>query len=609
MQRKIFFLIGSIVVVLLGGTFVYAQILSTVSNSIVKKIVPVQTESAYHRSTSLDRDWFDSFFGSAGAVAPITDPIISAVVPHHLAAAIPLAGFFASVQNRNPPVVVLLGPNHLQVGRDNIVTSEYEWKTPYGNIHPASAVIQKLVDQKLAVVNEPVIGGEWSVGALVPFVKRVWPKSDIVPIVLKDRASTSTLDNLAATLAKTLPPGSIVLVSVDFSHYLPYFVADFHDILAENILATGDLARLKKAEIDSVPSLYFLVKYNEAMGANAWTNVSHTNSAKLASHPEWLETTSHLIGYFTKRNSVATRTITLQFFGDIMLDRNVARAMGDRGLDYLLEKIRGQENRFFRGVDLFVANLEGAFAPKRVPTSKGIAFRFDPKWAEQLKKYNFNVFTIANNHSYDMGRKNVEFTKQTLSSAGIGYCGDQTTEGSEYNLIVGNDQNLSEPIAFICIENVTHIPDREKIATALADAIKKSRYVIVQVHGGTEYRRTSTKSQQELYRWLIDQGATAVIAHHPHVVEEIEIYQGKPIVYSLGNFIFDQYFSSDTQEGLSVGVVLAEGRVKELHLFPFLGKKSQVELMIGAKRDEFLQWMGKNSRLDGREIKDGKIIL
>src|SRR3989338_507353 len=73
-----------------------------------------------------------------------------------------------------------------------------------------------------------------------------------------------------------------------------------------------------------------------------------------------------------------TSTISVQFFGDIMLDRNVAKMMGKRGLDYLFEHIGPTSSkRLFGGADLLIANLEGPFATVRVPTSKSIAFRFE----------------------------------------------------------------------------------------------------------------------------------------------------------------------------------------------------------------------------------------
>ncbi|HLD60830.1 MAG TPA: CapA family protein, partial [Patescibacteria group bacterium] len=120
--------------------------------------------------------------------------------------------------------------------------------------------------------------------------------------------------------------------------------------------------------------------------------------------------------------------ISIQFFGDMMLDRNVAKVMGTKGLDYLFANVQG-EKRIFGDADLLIANLEGPFASKRVATSKSIAFRFDPKLAEQLKKYGFDGVSLANNHSYDMGRANVAFTRETLKKAGVGYFGDELLEG------------------------------------------------------------------------------------------------------------------------------------------------------------------------------------
>lgn len=563
-----------------------------------------------HRSTSLDKDFFEPMFKEGATLAYETQPVISGVVPHHLVAGVQMAAFFDTLKKQAPPVVVVLGPNHKQTGHHSILTSNYSWKTPYGTILPSSDLIKNIVNQNIAAVEEKVIGVEWSVAAVTPFIKRTWPKAEIIPFIVKDAASSSTVNQLAEMLSKTLPAGSIVLASIDFSHYQPYFIADFHDVLSREILSTADSDRITKAEIDSQPSLRFLLKYNQLKQAENWHEVSHTNSAVLADHKaDWLETTSHVLGYYTAGTPKTEHTITFQFFGDVMIDRSVAKVMGNKGFDYLFENIRGLENRFFKGVDVFIANLEGPFAPTRIPTTKTIAFRFDPKWAKQLKAYNFDAVSLANNHTLDMGRANAAYTQKTLTEAGIQHCGMEYQDGPSLNLVLSKESGLPEPVAFVCFENVVHTSDKEVLKAAIEAAKKQSRYVIVQAHVGTEYRRLSTTSQRDLYHWLIDQGATAVIGHHPHVVEEIEVYKGSPIVYSLGNFIFDQYFSKDTQEGLSVGVVLADGKVQAMHLFPFYGEKSKVKLMTGARRDDFLKWMNENSRLGSNTIIDGVIKL
>lgn len=562
-----------------------------------------------HRATLLEADWFETIFASAKTSAPAEGQVVSGVIPHHLVAAAQMADFFETIKGQKPPVVVVIGPNHLNRGRSPISTSEYAWKTSSGDIAPANEVRQKLLGKDIAI-DENAVGQEWSVGAVVPFIKHTWPEATIVPLIIKSTATTSTLNEVALALSRTLPADSLVLASVDFSHYLPSFVADFHDMLAEDILASGSPLRLPKAEVDSPGSLYALLRYNELVGAKKWHLVAKSNSATIADKPEWLETTSHVLGYFTPgAPEGGNRVITMQFFGDIMIDRQVAKVMGGKGFSYLFAKLQGQEQRFFTGADLLMANLEGAFAPSRIATTKEIAFRFDPKWAKQLKSYGFGAVSLANNHTLDMGRANVVFTEKTLADAGIAYCGRQFTEGKDYNLVLGEAFGLPESVAFVCFEEVGRTADREKLAEALESAKKASRYVVVQVHSGIEYQRRASAGQQAMYRWLIDNGATIVVGHHPHVVQEIEIYKGKPIIYSLGNFVFDQYFSKDTQEGLSVGVVFKEGRVSALHLFPFFGVRSQVELMTGEKRKIFLEWMKKYSRLEGAVFEDGVITI
>lgn len=609
-MKKQHLIVASISLLALAGIlgYLHGQLVS-VELVRAEEPVPQVVATKYHHATIMRQEFFDTLFVAGATSTRISGTVTAGVVPHHLAAGVQVATFFDEMSNQQPPVVVILGPNHKQMGRDAVVTSQYDWQTPYGTLTTDRVLVNALVAAKLASVNEEVADVEWSVAALTPFVKHTWPNTQLVPLMVRDNASTSTIQRLAEALQTSLPTGSLVLTSVDFSHYLSYFAANFHDVLSVDLLTTGSTAELAKAEIDSQPSLYFLMAYNRLKQAEAFHLVAHTNSAMLAEHLEWPETTSHLIGYYTAGPASMDHVITMQFFGDIMLDRNVARVMGARGLEYLLEKIRGTENRFFEGVHLFMANLEGAFAPARVATSKSIAFRFEPKWAKQLKAYHFDAVSLANNHSLDMGAANDTFTRQTLEKNRIGYCGKEYHEGAGLNLVVGPAEGFAEKIVFVCFENVVHTVDRAAIVQAIETAKSEARYVIVQVHSGTEYRVTSIPKQQELYHWLIDQGVTAVIGHHPHVVEEVEIYQGRPIVYSLGNFIFDQYFSKETQEGLSVGVVLGEGRVRELHFFPFFGVKSQVELMTGSRRAAFLEWLQKNSHLGDKKIEDGVLKL
>jgi poly-gamma-glutamate synthesis protein (capsule biosynthesis protein) len=305
-------------------------------------------------------------------------------------------------------------------------------------------------------------------------------------------------------------------------------------------------------------------------------------------------------------NKANSSTISIQFFGDIMLDRNVAKNMGKDGLDYLFKNLYGEDKGLYPITDLTIANQEGPYAPARVPTTKSIAFRFDPNLAPQLKKYGFTAVSLANNHSLDMGWKNVDFTEKTLDQNNVGHFGNQLKENKTLTWI-SKIPGKKDQVAFIGLNNTDHPLDMLKVYEAIKDAKQHSRYVIVFMHWGVEYKNISNDAQRNLAHLLIDKGVDAVIGAHPHVVEEAELYKNKPIFYSLGNFIFDQYFSEETQEGLSVGLILQDGAVKSAYLFPMYGVKSQVQLMEEERRDKFLEWFNENSRMGGKKFVEGKI--
>ncbi len=606
MKRFVPIVIGIIIFIFGLGTWLSRQSFFSISTTPNAQAQTPAENTPTHHASFMDPAFYDAFFAADVVTTTITEKAYSAVVPHHLVAGRYEANFFKMMANQNPEVVILVGPNHPDAGKNAIVSGLQNWRTPYGELKVNTFLVDNLSRNKAVALDDNLIGDENSIGAVVPFIKKTWPNTTLVPIILKSTARHADLDALRNEIYRLGYGGAktLIITSVDFSHYLPQPVANFHDELSGNVLATGDMNRLGKLEIDSEPSLYFLLAYNQSQGAQHFNLVSHTNSATLSGQPNLKETTSHFIGYYISGRAEEAPLTTLQFFGDIMIDRNVAKSMGSRGLDYVFANLKGEQNRFFKGVDLFVANLEGPFAPSRIQTSKSIAFRFDPKWAAQFKKYNFGVLSLANNHSYDMGIKNIGYTRSVLAAQGIGYFGDQLREGPAYTWFA---TNTPETIAFIGVENVTHEPNKAAIQKAIEDARAKAKYVIIFPHMGTEYKQISNTAQRSLYHWLIDSGADAVIAAHPHVVEESEVYNGKPIFYSLGNFIFDQYFSKETQEGLSVGLTLQDGKVKNMYLFPMQQAASQVSLMNGTRRDAFLEWMGKNSRLDGRVVAGGRV--
>ena len=109
------------------------------------------------------------------------------------------------------------------------------------------------------------------------------------------------------------------------------------------------------------------------------------------------------------------------------------------------------------------------------------------------------------------------------------------------------------------------------------------------IHWGFEYDTKPSSRQREIAHKLVDSGADVVIGHHPHVVQPIEIYKGKAIFYSLGNFIFDQN-TKETKRGFGVGTVYRDGRM-EYYLFPYTIKSFQPTTMPHDAMKEFCDAM------------------
>ena len=291
-------------------------------------------------------------------------------------------------------------------------------------------------------------------------------------------------------------------------------------------------------------------------------------------------------------------------FGDIMLDRNVQKQIERNGSDYIFEKIA--HNEWYLAAEAVSANLEGPFADKRRATSKSIAFRFDPVLIPMLKKYNFSLFTLANNHSLDMSRQGFEEGKTNLTNAGI------DSYGIGYG--VSDDSMIFKEIdglkfAFIGVDDTLLPINLKKMLDLIAKAESEADFTVINAHWGAEYQELNSNSrQQNLAHQFIDAGADLIIGHHPHVIQEMEIYHDRPIFYSLGNFIFDQYFSVPTQQGLTVGSVFSVSEIGEkgitLYVYPLTAQNSQQSLMSTDQAKNFMNNFFDKSRLAGYNFAD-----
>ncbi len=261
---------------------------------------------------------------------------------------------------------------------------------------------------------------------------------------------------------------------------------------------------------------------------------------------ETFESYAYVYGAFTGRalpDQDAKQSV--MFVGDIMLARKVEYLMDRHGSDYPFLRLDP-----FRTDTFVVANFESAMAANHHQTPfYTFSFSTDPKHLSALRNIGFTHLGLANNHTFDKGPSGYDFASSSLHEAGLAVFGHprQLDENSVTVLELG-----SRKVAVIAIHTVTGEPSMESLQKTFLFAKENSDVQVAYVHWGTEYEPVHSQSQERFARKLIHEGADAVVGHHPHVVQDIGLVEGVPVFYSLGNFIFDQYFSQAVQEGLIV---------------------------------------------------------
>ncbi len=297
--------------------------------------------------------------------------------------------------------------------------------------------------------------------------------------------------------------------------------------------------------------------------------------------------------------------LSLFFTGDMMFDRKVALRSAT-STAYPFEKLGDTPNNFIKNADLFIANLEGPVTPLRRAPVKSIDFAFDPKIVPMLKQQGIDVVSQANNHTLDQGRDGAADSRKYLAEQGIAFFGDQVHDDATSSRVIVEARG--KKIAFLGF-NITDNPlDEEAAFEAVSSSHPLADYVIVFMHWGNEYHDHPTAGQVELAHKFIDAGVDAVIGAHPHWRESLEVYKHHPIAYSLGNFIFDQDFSEETQQGLTLGLTF--GDQIQLELFPVRIDRSQPRFLLDDERKLQLEHLAKISDSSlSEQIKQGMITI
>jgi poly-gamma-glutamate synthesis protein (capsule biosynthesis protein) len=283
-------------------------------------------------------------------------------------------------------------------------------------------------------------------------------------------------------------------------------------------------------------------------------------------------------------------TWTIFAGGDILLDRGVYQTIrvNGRGVDFPFDggtaEITGHTccsafgwpqpvtkrtgnagamRDLIKGADLAIANFENP-APNRVRWhTKGTVFSADPGIIDGLVTAGIDYVSLANNHIGDAGDAGILQTIANLKKRGLAYsgAGKDNAAARKPAMLKANGITVAvlgyDAIARAYFAEKADAGSSRLTLTRARNDIEDARaagadIVIVFPHWGTEYRYEPFAAQQQLARDIIDAGADMIIGNHAHYAAAMEVYDGKPIWYALGNFVFDQTWSEPTMEGITL---------------------------------------------------------
>jgi poly-gamma-glutamate synthesis protein (capsule biosynthesis protein) len=261
-----------------------------------------------------------------------------------------------------------------------------------------------------------------------------------------------------------------------------------------------------------------------------------------------------------------------------------------------------------RGADLRVVNLETPLADGGTPAPKdGPNFRTDPSAGAALAAVPFDVACLANNHVMDFGAAGLKQTGASLRAAGLRWAGagaNREEAGEPLLLEAGGSRvaivnfcegedgaGATDECPGVCGWDVEDVVGRVRAARSLAEV------VLVVFHGGREFAPLPPPYVAEALRRIARAGADAVVAHHPHVPQGMEVHQGVPIFFSTGNFVglgpHDRIY---TRIGYAVELSLAQGRVVGFELLPYFIGEGGLRALEGEAKRAFLGRLEAASR-------------
>lgn len=313
--------------------------------------------------------------------------------------------------------------------------------------------------------------------------------------------------------------------------------------------------------------------------------------------------------------------IKISLVGDILFDGHIRNNISEEGYSYPWLYVK----EYFQNDDISIGNLETSITRGGTPwPNKQFNFRSDPENVAEMKRAGVDIVSLANNHTLDYGYDGLEDTIEHLESGNIKSIGaGENIEEATKPLIIEKEKTKIGILGYSRVApDVGWWPDTDKAGVASAydnhltevlDNIEETRkdvdILIMIVHWGQELHEIPREIDVNAAKAMIDMGVDVVVGHHPHVLQGIEIYKGKPIIYSLGNFIFGSK-SELTRNTMIAQLNFNHKDLENIEIIPFDIVNSRPENISEEKKEEKLNYLREISNEFGTIInEDGKIYL
>lgn len=234
-----------------------------------------------------------------------SDPVRGGVVSHHLLASDEIARYFQNLSKYSYKRVVVIGPNHGELGINHLVTGNWSWETPYGQVKADTELVSKLATSGVLAIDNTVLSKDHSIEVIMPFIKLYLPKSSVIPIMVSYKTTPAQIERLVEGLRSYQSKDTLFLVSSDFSHFLVQKTASKKDEESLSLIKQFQIERISHLgndHIDSGTSIAILLRLMQDSKTTRLEEFGHTDASTIAKTPTTPTTTYFFLNYYAENS-------------------------------------------------------------------------------------------------------------------------------------------------------------------------------------------------------------------------------------------------------------------------------------------------------------------